>query len=388
MEGTKYFSILIVGGTGVISTAVAAEAHRQGIVVTMINRGTRNLPSWAELIKCDKNDFSTIASHLRGRRFTSVMDFLCYTDEQTTDSFNFYSQFTDQYFFVSYCAVFDKTKLGIKTEESPKPLKIWSYSVNKYKSEEHLKSIAKDRNCHYTIVRPCVTYGDTRIPYGIMPQYGFHWTLCARILANKPIIRWNGGTTRTNMMRVEDYAVGMVGLIGNPRAYDEDFNICGDEMPSFNEVIEAIEITLKCKAKIIDVTSDFYAKEMPNKSEEILGGRSIDATNSNQKIKNTVPSFKQSISLREGVAMTVKAYQEQGYQHGIDWRFDADTDRIIKKWCKNNQIEYKQYNLKFVDYLGNATFHDTILYYIEFYKENKGLLLGLRILNKILRLFS
>jgi nucleoside-diphosphate-sugar epimerase len=385
MEETKSLTILIVGGTGVISTAVAAEAHRQGIAVTMINRGKRNLPSWAELIKCDKNDYSTIALHLKGRRFTSVMDFLCYTDEQTTDSFNFYSQYTDQYFFVSSCAVFDKTKPGIKTEDSPKPLKIWSYSVNKYKSEEHLKSIAKDSNCHYTIVRPCVTYGDTRIPYGIMPDYGYHWTLCARILANKPVIRWNGGTTRTNMMRVEDYAVGMVGLIGNPRAYDEDFNICGDEMPSFNEVIEAIEITLKCKAKIIDVTSDFYAKEMPNKSEEILGGRSIDSINSNEKLKSLVPAFKQNISLKDGVKMTINAYQTQDYQHGIDLRFDADTDRIIKKWCKINNIGSKQYNLGFVDYLGNATFHDRMQYWLEFYKESlivKLIRLVKRIMNR------
>lgn len=371
MEEKKYLSILIVGGTGVISTAVAAEAHSQGIAVTMINRGMRNLPSWAELIKCDKNNYSTIASNLKGRRFTSVMDFLCYTDEQTTDSFNFYSQYTDQYFFVSSCAVFDKTKPGIKTEDSPKPLKIWSYSVNKYKSEEHLKSIAKDRNCHYTIVRPCVTYGDTRIPYGIMPQYGFHWTLCARILANKPIIRWNGGTTRTNMMRVEDYAIGMVGLIGNPKAYDEDFNICGDETPSFNEVLDAIGMALECKVKTIDVTSEFYANEMPYKREEILGGRSIDATNSNEKIKHAVPSFNQNITLREGVAMTIKAYQEKDYQYGIDWKFDAETDRIIKKWCKLLNVSWSEYNLDFVDYLGNATFKDKLHYWLTRYKLDR-----------------
>ena len=62
----------------------------------------------------------------------------------------------------------------------------------------------------YTVIRPCVTYGDTRIPYGISPQYGYHWTLAARILNNKPIIRWNGGINRCNMMRVEDFAVGAV----------------------------------------------------------------------------------------------------------------------------------------------------------------------------------
>jgi len=53
---------------------------------------------------------------------------------------------------------------------------------------------------------------DTHIPYGISPQYGYHWTLIARILSGKPIIRWNGGINRCNMMRVEDFAVGVIGL--------------------------------------------------------------------------------------------------------------------------------------------------------------------------------
>ena len=34
------------------------------------------------------------------------------------------------------------------------------------------------------------------------------------------------------MMRVEDFAVGVIGLIGKDEAYNEAFNVCGDETPS------------------------------------------------------------------------------------------------------------------------------------------------------------
>lgn len=134
-------------------------------------------------------------------------------------------------------------------------------------------------------------YGLRRIPYGISPQYGYHWTLAARILNNKPIIRWNGGINRCNMMRVEDFAVGAVGLIGNPSAYNEAFNICGDETPSFNDVLDCLsELTGKI-VKTVDIDSAFYAKEVPKRAGEILGGRSIDSINSNEKIKAAVPSY-------------------------------------------------------------------------------------------------
>ena len=234
--------ILVIGGTGVLSSAVVKEALKQGINVTMINRGRRKnlIPLGVELIKSDKDDLQSIRKALRGREFDAVMDYLCYTDEETTKSFNLYSQYTKQYFFISSCAVYNTSLGEVCKENSPKVLPIWNYSVNKWASEKHLMSLASQTDVKYTIIRPCVTYGDTRIPYGISPQYGYHWTLVARILNNKPIIRWNGGVNRCNMMRVEDFAVGVVGLIGNPKAYNEAFNICGDETPSFNDVLDCL----------------------------------------------------------------------------------------------------------------------------------------------------
>ena len=62
------------------------------------------------------------------------------------------------------------------------------------------------------------------------------------------------------MMRVEDFAVGVVGLIGNPMAYNEAFNICGDETPSFNEVLECLSELIGASPKLVDVDSFFTPK--------------------------------------------------------------------------------------------------------------------------------
>lgn len=363
--------ILLIGGTGVLSSAVTAEALHQGIDVTMINRGNRTIPADVEHIKADKDEYEKIGKILQGRYFDAVMDFLLLSDNDTRKSVEFYTQFTKQYFYISSCAVYNTEKLAGKmgNEESSKVLPIWPYSVNKWASEQMVMRLFENKDVYYTVIRPCITYGNTRIPYGISPQYGYHWTLCARILNGKPIIRWNGGVNRCNMMRVEDFAIGVVGLIGNPKAHNEAFNICGDETPSFNDVLKVLS-KLTCKdIKTVDISSEFYAKGIPNRAGEILGGRSIDSINSNEKIKSVVPSFKQTISLSEGIRMTYEAYKTQNYQKGIDWDFDADTDCIIKKWCKKNKIDSSQYKLGFVDYLGNATVGDKIQYYLSYHKE-------------------
>ena len=383
-------NVLIIGGTGVLSSAVTNEALRQGFKVTMINRGSRSnlIPDNVEFLKSDKNDLKKIRHLLGERRFDAVMDYLCYSDDEVADSFNFYSHYTKQYFFISSCAVYNTTLGEVCREDSPKILPIWSYSVNKWASEKHLEILAKKSDTNYTIIRPCVTYGDTRIPYGISPKYGYHWTLVSRILNEKPIIRWNGGVNRCNMTRVEDFAVGVVGLIGNRGAYNEAFNICGDETPSFNEVLNVLSELSGKKVKIVDVTSEFYAQELPNHAGEILGGRSIDALNSNDKIKKVVPSFRQTIFLKEGIELTYNAYVKSNYQFGIDWGFEGDTDRIIKKWCKKNGISIEKMNMHFIDYLKTATWKDKKKYYLALYKKRwdiRSLLFFYEIANQIKR---
>ena len=380
-------NVLIIGGTGVLSSAVTAEALRQGIAVTMINRGKRKIPNGVELIKSDKDDLEYIAKQLEGRTFDAVMDYLCYTDTQTEKSVMFYKKYTRQYFYISSCAVYNTKMLvgKIADENSPKVLPVWQYSVDKWASEQKIAKLFEGSDVKYTIIRPCITYGDTRIPYGIYPRYGYHWTLCARILAGKPIIRWNEGRNRSNMTRVEDFAVGVIGLVGNPKGYNEAFNICGDEAPSFNDVLNTMSKILKKEILTIDITPEFYAKEIPSRAGEILGGRSIDTINSNKKIKDAVPSFRQVYNLYQGVSKTIDAYRDHDYQNGIDWQFDADTDRIIKKWCKKKKIRNQEKNIGFVDYLGNATLSDRLLYWRVFYKKNFLVMIfnnGLKVLKK------
>ena len=364
-------TILLIGGTGVLSSAVTYEALSQGMEVTMVNRGKRTIPEGVELIKADKDDLKTIEQFISGRQFDAVIDFLCYTDEATRKSVEFYKHYTKQYFFISSCAVYNTAELNgaMADEKAPKELPIWKYSIDKWASEQLLISLLKDSDVNYTIIRPSVTYGDTRIPYGIMPPYRYHWTLIARILSGKPVITWNEGRNRCNMTRVEDFAVGVVGLIGNPKAYNEAFNVCGDETPSFKEVLDCVSDIIGHPVRTIDITPDFYGAAFPSKRGEIIGGRAIDAVNSNQKLKAAVPAFKQTIGLKEGLKKTIEAYKSQNYQLGIDWKFDATTDRIIRLWCKNQGIDVSQYKLGYVDYLNEGNNSNKKTYNRELNKD-------------------
>lgn len=358
-------NLLIVGGTGVLSTAVVMEALRKGIEVTVINRGNRKgrLPEGVELVQSDVVDEANIRSKLQGRRFDAVIDFICYNKKQISYSLSLFKDFADQYVFISSACVYDTSIPGIKNEDSPKGFKDWAYSTDKWEAEQYLTGKAAEMNVNYSIIRPCVTYDDTRIPYGIMPGYGYHWTVVERILNDKPVITWDGGKACWNLMHVEDFAVGVVGIVGNRAAYGQAFNICGDIPYSWNEVLDTLGTILGHEVKRLDISSAEFKSFCPGRAGEIAG-RAADAVIDNSKIKSLVPGFSQKISLEDGIRRTLDAYRAQNYQKGIDWRFDAEWDYIVKKAGKG------KFRTGFKNYLGSAEISDRLAFLTVYHKES------------------
>lgn len=384
----KDLNILIVGGTGVISFAVVNEALKQGVHVTCINRGkskNQTLPNDVEVIIADYRNKEVILSKLQDRYFDAIIDVLCYTETDIEYSVNLFKDKCDQYIFFSSCAVYNKGKGDYEcTEDSTLINPVWDYSINKVKCERKLLELAKKHCFNYTIVRPAVTYGDTRIPYGVMPPYGYHGTLIQRLINGKPILLWDEGKALSTITRVEDFAVGLVGLLGNKSAYNQAVHIVGDERYTWIDVIDTLAKLLEVAPIYVSVTKEQYAKEYPAKSGEILGGRGISQLLDNTKIKKLVPTFRNTISLKEGLSSTIEYYQTHNYIKGIDWRFEGDTDRIIRKYCKDASVRNQAC---FVNYFGNAKLSDRVIYNLELHKDNiivKLMLLVKRIYNKIM----
>lgn len=356
--------LLVIGGTGLLSGAVVKEAQKRDIEVTIVNRGIKSkvMPQGAKVITADFRNEAMMTAALQGLHFDAAIDFICFNREQMEYSVKLLSQYCDQYIFISSACVYNYALPGVKTEDSEKVFEKWSYSVNKWASECCLTELAKELKVNYTIIRPCITYDDSRIPYGMTPPYGYHWTIVGRILAGKPIIRWNGGTTMWSMMRVEDFVVGLVGVVGNEKAYNQAYNISGDNAYSWNDVISCVEKAVNRKAVFYDMSSDEYTR-LANNSQGRIYGRSSDLICSNQKIKDLVPEFKSTYDLQEGITKTIEGYKQGNFERGIDYVYDSSMDRIILISCKEHGINSSDYKLNFVDYLGNATKKDKLLYY-------------------------
>lgn len=362
--------VLIIGGTGVLSTDVLLECLNKGYDVFALNRGRSNnkLPKEVNVIITDINRLNESFNEIKQHQYDAVIDFLSINKKQLEKTFTLLSSLCKQYIFISSACVFRRASNdGIIQEDSPKPNSNLAYSIEKYECEQWLKSNSQSFSCAYTIVRPYITYGDTRIPVGVAPLAKYHWTIIGRMLANKPFFLWDKGENRCTLMHTRDFAYNFVQLIGNIKAYNEDFNIVGDEVYTWKEVVEIIYELISKQPLIVEVPMHKLCYLLPEYSEFIKGDRCLDAIFDNSKLKSVISNYKQNISLRSGILQTIDYYKNNNYLCGIDYKYDGLIDRMIAK----SQVLGDNKDLSFKDYLGTATIKDRIIYYIARYLSNR-----------------
>jgi nucleoside-diphosphate-sugar epimerase len=354
--------ILLIGGTGVLSTDVMNLSLKKGYAVYILNRGyhTKFIPRGVILLQADIKNANEVNSVIKDLCFDVVVDFITYNIK---NSLSLFQNRCSQFILISSACAYRRDKLdGIITEESPLGNHNWDYSTNKVACEEYLISKCSEVGLKYSIVRPYITYGNTRLPYGIMPPYGWHWTLIARILNDKPVFLWDNGAAICTITHTADFAKGLVGLFGNPKTYNEAFHIVSDESISWKELIYLIGKLINKKPLIAEIPSVYAAAKLPFLKGMLLGDRSLDAVFDNSKIKNAVPEFICTTPLEKGISQTIEYYRANNFLKGIDYKWDAQMDKLIYDYLKEiSPDKLKGLNLKFVKYL-EGSFKGKLMY--------------------------
>ncbi len=120
-----------------------------------------------------------------------------------------------------------------------------------------------------------------------------------RMLAGKPVIVAGDGSSLWTLTRSADLARAFVGLLGNPKALDEDFQITTDRGFTWNQIHAAIARGFGVEAIHAHVpTATLVAC---NKAWEgpLMGDKSWSALFDNTKVKGVVGAFDASEDLDE-----------------------------------------------------------------------------------------
>ena len=378
-------NVLLIGGTGVLSRDISKEILSKGMNLYMLNRGNRpsEIPDQATLIKADIRNAQDVTEKIADLNFDVVIDFLSFTPEQIKTTLPLFEKKCKQFIFISSATAYSvDVRESLITEDSEMGNRLWDYANNKAVCENILKSYCDGRELQYTIVRPYVTYGDTRIPFAVISG-AKKWSLVNRILQGKPIVMWDDGSAICTLTHTEDFAVGIVGLFGNPKAINQAFHITSGETFTWDEVLTFISKQVGKEAIRIYIPSEFIENEMKEYKGLLLGDKATNMTFDNSKIKDAVPEFNCTISFAEGIKRAVSYHQTHPEWMGIDHGWDARIDQLILKYSKQNDLKnIKRSSLKYIPCEGD-TFKDRLAYEVA---RRKSLALLFKVLRRILRI--
>jgi len=325
---------LFIGGTGTISMAITRLlATKKDWHLTVLNRGNRSdsLPENVSVISVDINDEEAVKKALEGKQFDSVCDFIGFVPSQLERDYRLFKGITKQFMYISSASAYGKpVKNPIITEGTALSNKYWEYSRNKIKCERFLMDKYEQEDFPVTIIRPSHTYDERNVPLGVHGSKGSYQVI-KRMIEGKPVIIHGDGTSLWTMTFNEDFAVGFVGLMGNPHAIGEAFQITNDESLTWNQIYDCIADALGVEYKPYYVSSRFLSDVGPQYDFEggLIGDKANTVIFDNTKLKNAVPEYKPSIHFEDGIRRVIEYVLSHKECQVEDPEFDAWCDKVI-----------------------------------------------------------
>ncbi len=326
--------VLFIGGTGTISSAISRQLAARGDELYLLNRGSRNheLPETVKIIKADIGDEADVAAKLEGMSFDVVCDFIGFVPAQLERDYRLFNGKTKQFMYISSASAYHKPVREYRiTEATALANPYWEYSRNKIACEEYLMKMYRENGFPVTIIRPSHTYCERSVPVGVHGDRG-SWQVLKRMMDGKPVIIHGDGTSLWTITFNEDFAKAFIGLMGNPHAIGEAFQITSDESVTWNQIHQAIADCLGVEFKPYYVASDFLnAISHYDFEGGLIGDKANSVVFDNTKLKRAVPGFQATIRAEEGIRKAVAYMLEHAECQEEDPEFDAWCDKVIEK---------------------------------------------------------
>ena len=133
--------ILMIGGTGTISSAITRQLAESEHELWLLNRGNRQveLPAGVKQIVADVEDEQSVAEKLGDMTFDVVCEFIGFLPGQVARDIRLFRGRTRQYVYISSASAYNKPARGyIINEGTTLANPHWEYSRNKIACEELL----------------------------------------------------------------------------------------------------------------------------------------------------------------------------------------------------------------------------------------------------------
>ncbi len=324
--------VLIIGGTGLISTAITKNLVERGDDVTIYNRGMQNvdIPDGVKKIIGDRKDYKNFEIQMKDLGyFDCVIEMIGFVPDEIESDIRAFHGRIDQFIFCSTVDVYTKpSKCYPITETAERqPSSTFPYAYEKANCERLLEIAQEKGAFKLTIIRPAHTYGEGR---GLVHPFAGGNHFFDRIRKGKPIIVHGDGSSLWVACHRDDVARAFVNAVGNAKVYGNAYHVTGEEWMTWDQYHHGIAEAMNAPApKIIHIPTDLLRKVFPKTAEWAAENFQFNNIFDNTAAKLDL-DFRYSIRWVDGVKRVIKWLDEHNQ---IDNSDDHPFyDRVISAW--------------------------------------------------------
>lgn len=322
--------VLIIGGTGLISTGIATHLLERGAEVTLFNRGQRR-PNQPRVLVGDRNLPAQFEARFERERFDVVIDMICFTEEQAEATVRAFAGRTQQLMFCSTVCTYGVDIPSHVLVDETFPLRpISQYAQRKQRCEQIFERASSAGAFELTIVRPSNTYGPGA---SLIDQMEFDSAVWDRVQRGLPVLCAGDGIGLWQSTHRSDVGRFFAHAAGNSKTYGEAFNATRDRVFTWRDYYREAAQALGTQAQLVLVPAGWVISQNAERFSFLSEITRYHGAYSSRKAKAAVAEFgtMPCIDFVDGARETFADIKSRGAwrRHEDDPAYDALVQRAI-----------------------------------------------------------
>ncbi len=316
--------VLIIGGTGLISTAIVDHLVARGDDVTIFNRGVTGVrfagADRVRVLRGDRHDFAAFETQMHDatarHRFDAVIDMVAFQPAEAESLLRAFSGRVKQLVVCSTVCVYGGPMTRVPADDDEPHRPVTQYGRNKSAIEKTLLAANGRDGLHTTVLRPSFTTGEGHTLGGAVM---FDDSTLERFRKGRPIVVHDDGNTPWAIAHVSDVARGFAGALLNQRAYGQSYHLTSDQHTTWDGVYRAMAEAAGGQSPFVHIPTKWLADVAPRRTVGINFIYQHGSTFDNSKaardlgFRTTVPlseTFRRQIAWMEANQKVVRVEDE------------------------------------------------------------------------------
>jgi len=325
--------VLLIGGSGLISTGIVKALQARDADITVFNRGTTDdrLGPEVKRLRGDRNEFAPFEKDMAAAGpWDVVIDMICFTAEQAESDVRAFAGRCGHFLFCSTVCTYGNTQTIIPTPETVAQNPVSQYGRDKVAAEKIFLQAHADGKFPVTLFRPSHTYG---VGGNVINSLGWEPTFVDRLRRGLPIIVAGDGNGLWVSTNSEDVGTGFACAAGRECCFGEAYNIVGDDVVTWNEYTLRTAAAIGApQPKIVHIPTDLLLSLDRPQFEALRDIFQYHGVYDNSKLKRDVPEFTCPTSYEDGIRRTVAWMDEN--QTIAAAETDSFEDQLVAQWEK------------------------------------------------------